>query len=110
VIANCGRALGDGNCREQQLTFGLRERLRRRGSGQRGHHAAARPETGRGVAPPSWNHDPGFPNWFRHATAMRIYERTGDIAIGQTALNHKSIASSLVYTRVDAGRVRAAAG
>jgi site-specific recombinase XerD len=50
------------------------------------------------------------PHAFRHALAMRIYKRTGDLALVQAALCHRSIASTLVYARVDAGRVRAALG
>ena len=41
---------------------------------------------------------------------MRLYRQTGDIALVQAALCHRSIASTLVYARVDAGRVRAALG
>jgi integrase/recombinase XerC len=51
---------------------------------------------------------PASPHWFRHAAAMRIYKATSDLAVVQAALCHRSITSTLVYARVDAGRVRAA--
>lgn len=53
---------------------------------------------------------PASPHWFRHAAAMRIYRTTKDLAVVQAALCHRSITSTLVYARVDAGRVRAAMG
>jgi site-specific recombinase XerC len=53
---------------------------------------------------------PASPHSFRHAAAMRIYRTTGDLALVQAALCHRSITSTLVYARVDAGRVRAAMG
>jgi hypothetical protein len=36
--------------------------------------------------------------------------RTGDLALVQAALCHRSLTSTLVYARVDAGRVKAAMG
>jgi integrase/recombinase XerC len=53
---------------------------------------------------------PASPHWFRHAAAMRIYRTTRDLAVVQAALCHRSITSTLVYARVDAGRVKAAMG
>lgn len=50
------------------------------------------------------------PHWLRHGFAMRLYRDTGDIALVQAAMCHRSITSTLVYARVDAGRVRAAMG
>ena len=48
------------------------------------------------------------PHAFRHAVALRIYDKTGDLAVVQAALGHQSITSTLVYARADARRVRAA--
>ena len=36
-----------------------------------------------------------------------LYERTGDIALVQKALQHRSIASTLVYARADERQLRA---
>ena len=46
----------------------------------------------------------------RHSFALGLYERTGDIALVQEALHHRSIVSTLVYARADEGRLRAAMG
>lgn len=45
---------------------------------------------------------------FRHAFAMALYRRTGDILLVATALHHRSVISSLAYARVDAERLRQA--
>ena len=50
------------------------------------------------------------PHALRHTFAMAIYKKSGDIALTQAALRHRSIASTLVYARVDRDRVRAAIG
>jgi site-specific recombinase XerC len=50
------------------------------------------------------------PHWLRHGFATDLLRRTGDLALVQAALCHRSITSTLVYARVDAGRVRAAMG
>jgi site-specific recombinase XerD len=50
------------------------------------------------------------PHWLRHGFATDLLKRTGDLALVQAALCHRSITSTLVYARVDAGRVRAALG
>ena len=44
----------------------------------------------------------------RHSYAMRLYARSGDIALVQRALGHRSIASTLVYARADENRLRTA--
>src|SRR5688500_16449782 len=36
------------------------------------------------------------PHWLRHGFAMRLYRHTGDIALVQAALCHRSITSTLV--------------
>ncbi len=41
------------------------------------------------------------PHALRHTFATRLYERTGDIALVQRALGHRSIVSTLVYARAD---------
>ena len=47
----------------------------------------------------------------RHGFATDLLRRSGgDLALVQAALCHRSITSTLVYARVDAGRVRAALG
>ena len=46
----------------------------------------------------------------RHTLATGLYRRTGDLALVQAALGHRSIASTLIYARVDEGRLRAAMG
>jgi len=48
------------------------------------------------------------PHSLRHTFALGIYERTGDVLVVQAALGHRSIASTLVYARASAERVRAA--
>jgi integrase/recombinase XerC len=50
------------------------------------------------------------PHSLRHALAMRVYRSTGDLGVVQAALHHRSIVSTLVYARVEAGRVRTAMG
>ena len=42
----------------------------------------------------------------RHSFAMRIYGSTRDLLVVQAALGHASLASSVVYARVDETRVR----
>jgi site-specific recombinase XerD len=48
------------------------------------------------------------PHSLRHTFALGLYERTGDVLVVQAALGHRSIASTLVYARASADRVRAA--
>ena len=50
------------------------------------------------------------PHAFRHAFAIRTYEKTRDIGLVQAAPAHRSIASTVVYARPTAGQVRAAVG
>ena len=50
------------------------------------------------------------PHAFRHAFAIRAYEKTRDIGLVQAALAHRSIASTVIYARPTAGQVRAAVG
>ena len=47
---------------------------------------------------------------FRHTFACRVYSATGDLQVTQAALGHASIASTVIYARVDKARVRAAVG
>jgi integrase/recombinase XerC len=47
---------------------------------------------------------------FRHTFACRVYSATGDLQVTQAALGHASIASTVVYAKVDKSRVRAAVG
>ena len=51
---------------------------------------------------------PFSPHSLRHSFAMRLYRRTGDILLVKEALRHRSIASTLVYARVDQDRLREA--
>jgi site-specific recombinase XerD len=44
----------------------------------------------------------------RHSFAMRIYQRTGDLLLTQAALKHRSICSTMVYTRVGDDQLRKA--
>jgi integrase/recombinase XerC len=46
----------------------------------------------------------------RHTFATRIYSATGDLQVTQAALGHASIASTVIYARVDRARLRAAVG
>ncbi len=46
----------------------------------------------------------------RHTFACRVYSATGDLQVTQAALGHASIASTVIYARVDKARVRAAVG
>ncbi len=46
----------------------------------------------------------------RHTFATRIYSKTGDLQLTQAALNHASIASTVIYARLDKARLRAAVG
>jgi integrase/recombinase XerD len=48
------------------------------------------------------------PHSLRHTFALGLYERTGDVLVVQAALGHRSIASTLVYARASAERVRVA--
>ena len=50
------------------------------------------------------------PHWLRHGFATDLLRRTGDLALVQAALCHRSITSTLIYARVNPGRVRAAMG
>lgn len=47
---------------------------------------------------------------FRHTFATKVYATSGDLQVTQAALGHASIASTVVYARVDKARVRAAVG
>ncbi|MCB9877007.1 MAG: tyrosine-type recombinase/integrase [Planctomycetes bacterium] len=46
----------------------------------------------------------------RHTFATRIYSTTGDLQVTQAALGHASIASTVIYARLDRARLRAAVG
>jgi len=48
------------------------------------------------------------PHMLRHTYAQRLYELTGDLLLVQSALGHRSIASTTVYARSDQRRLRAA--
>jgi site-specific recombinase XerD len=48
------------------------------------------------------------PHLFRHGLAVRLLESTGDLRLVQQALRHRSIASTVQYTRVAGEKVRAA--
>jgi site-specific recombinase XerC len=48
------------------------------------------------------------PHSCRHAFALGLYERTGDVLLVQAALGHRAISSTLVYARASPERVRAA--
>jgi integrase/recombinase XerD len=48
------------------------------------------------------------PHSLRHTFALGLYERTGDVLVVQAALGHRSVASTHVYARASADRVRAA--
>jgi integrase/recombinase XerC len=50
------------------------------------------------------------PHTLRHSFATQLYRRTGDILLVREALRHRSIASTLVYARVDGERLRRAMG
>ncbi len=44
----------------------------------------------------------------RHSFATALYQRTGDVLLVKEALGHRSVVSTLVYARPDAGRLRRA--
>ena len=46
----------------------------------------------------------------RHTFATRIYSTTGDLLLTQMALGHASIASTVIYAKLDKGRLRAVVG
>ncbi len=46
----------------------------------------------------------------RHAFAMGLYQRTGDVLLVREALGHRSISSTMVYARCDNERLRQAVG
>jgi site-specific recombinase XerC len=48
------------------------------------------------------------PHSLRHAFALSLYERTGDVLLVQGALGHRSIMSTTIYARASGERVRAA--
>jgi site-specific recombinase XerC len=47
-----------------------------------------------------------YPHRLRHSFGMRVFARTGDVLVTARAMCHRSIASTAVYARPDAGRVR----
>lgn len=51
---------------------------------------------------------PGSLHGLRHTFATALLAKTGDVALVQAALRHRSIASTMVYARVGAERVRRA--
>jgi integrase/recombinase XerD len=51
---------------------------------------------------------PASAHWLRHSFAMRLYEKTSDLALVKAALGHRSIMSTTVYARCDEARLRAA--
>ena len=48
------------------------------------------------------------PHSLRHCFATELYRRTHDVLLVRAALGHASLSSSLIYTRVDEGRLREA--
>jgi site-specific recombinase XerC len=48
------------------------------------------------------------PHALRHAFAMRVYERSGDLLVTAAALGHRSVSSTQVYARVGRASVVAA--
>ena len=48
------------------------------------------------------------PHSLRHTFATMLYRKTGDVFLVKEALRHRSIASTLVYTRVDRSELRRA--
>jgi len=44
----------------------------------------------------------------RHTFATRLYQRTGDVFLVQSALHHRSITSTLIYAQKDESRLKAA--
>ncbi|MBI1850306.1 MAG: tyrosine-type recombinase/integrase [Planctomycetes bacterium] len=50
------------------------------------------------------------PHSLRHSFAMHLYARTHDVLLVKEALRHRSVASTLVYARVDGERLRSALG
>ena len=50
------------------------------------------------------------PHSCRHAFAVAMLSRTGDVTLVQAALRHRSIASTLIYARTSPDRLRAAIG
>jgi len=46
----------------------------------------------------------------RHAFATRLLQKTGDLRLVQTALNHASIVSTTIYASIERERVRTAVG
>ena len=46
----------------------------------------------------------------RHTFAMRVYGQTGDLLLTKEALGHRSVASTVVYARVNEQRVRDVVG
>lgn len=61
-------------------------------------------------SPPLGDPNALSPHRLRHAFAMRVYARTGDLLVTARALCHRSTAATAVYARADAARVRAAVG
>ncbi|MBZ0152533.1 MAG: tyrosine-type recombinase/integrase, partial [Planctomycetes bacterium] len=46
----------------------------------------------------------------RHSFATRVYSSTGDLQLTQIALGHATIASTVIYARLDRARLREAVG
>lgn len=53
---------------------------------------------------------PISPHALRHAFALDLYQRTGDVLLVQAALGHRNLMSTAIYARATAERVRAAVG
>ncbi len=53
---------------------------------------------------------PVSPHRLRHSFGISVYERTGDVLLTARAMCHRSVASTAVYARPQAARVRAAIG
>jgi integrase/recombinase XerC len=53
---------------------------------------------------------PASPHTARHSFATSLLARTGNLALVQAALRHRSITSTMVYAKVNEASVRAALG
>jgi site-specific recombinase XerD len=51
---------------------------------------------------------PASAHSLRHAFAMRVYQQSGDVLVVKELLRHRSITSTMAYTRVDTERLRRA--
>ncbi|TAH37725.1 MAG: hypothetical protein EYC70_07090 [Planctomycetota bacterium] len=101
--------LSAGICRQLSACIGTR----RQGPLFPAHHGGHLGARGVRIRFAAWCRRAGIerrvsPHGLRHAFAMTLYERTGDLLLVKEALRHRSIASTVIYARCAPDRLRQA--